>query len=97
MQGSFSPSMPGVSKAFARTATRDEMNFCGAALDYNTGRGLYSIHFMNHATWAGLNLIKGRIWPAARTLDMPGLCRFSKYFRGCCNFFQFDRAVSPFF
>ena len=28
---------------------------------------------MNQATRAGQNLIKGRIWPAGRTLDMPDL------------------------
>ena len=63
----------GVSKVFARGATCGKMNICGAAFDYNTGGGLYSIHFMNQATWARQNLIKGHIWPGGRTLDIPGL------------------------
>ena len=36
-------------------------------------RGPYSIHFMNQASQADENLIKGHIWPAGRTLDMPVL------------------------
>ena len=64
---------PGVSKVFARRAVCGEMNICGSAFDYNTGRGPYSIHFMNEAARAGQNLIKGRTWPAGRTLDMPAL------------------------
>ena len=55
------PFKPGVSKVFARRATCGKMNICGAALDYNTGSRPYSIHFMNQATWASQNLIKGRI------------------------------------
>ena len=47
------------------------MNICGAAFDYHTGLEPHSIHFMNQATRVGQNLIKGRIWPAGRTLDMP--------------------------
>ena len=58
---------PRVSKVFARMAACGEMNICGAAFDYDTGRGAYSIHFMNQATWAGQNLIEGRI--LARELD----------------------------
>ena len=64
---------PGVSKVFARRATGGEMNICGAAFDYNTSRRLHSIHFMNQAMRAGQNLIKGCIWAAGRTLDMPDL------------------------
>ena len=66
---------PGVSKVFARRATCGEMNICGAAFDYNTGRGLYSIHFTNQATRGGQNLIKGHIWPASRTLDIRPVAR----------------------
>ena len=40
---------------------------------YNTGRGPYSIHFMNRDTWAGQNLAAGHIWPTGRTLDMSAL------------------------
>ena len=63
----------GVSKFFARRATCGEMNICGAAFDYNTGHELCSIHFMNQVLRAGQNLIKGRVWPAGQTLDMPGI------------------------
>ena len=123
------------------------MNICGDAFDYNTGRGPYSIHFMNQATWASQNLIKGSIWPLGLTLDMPArwiftagmfvkdvfqwdICQFDicwtdiwwtkvkdlinhshrlarsifivyAVFQNllglCCNFFQFDHAVSTFY
>ena len=63
-----------MSKVFARRAACGGMNICGATFDYDTGHGPYSIHFMNQATWAGQNLIKGGIWPMGRTLDIPGLC-----------------------
>ena len=66
-------SRAGVSKVFASRAMRGEINICGAAFDYNTGRGPYSIHFMNQTTRASQNLIADRIWPAGRTLVMPGL------------------------
>ena len=62
-----------MSKVFARRATCGEMNICVVAFDYNTVCEPYSIHFMNQATWAGQNLIEGRIWPVGRTLDMPDL------------------------
>ena len=64
---------PGVSKVFARRATCGEMYICGAAFNHNTGHGPYSIHFINQATWAGQNLIKGRFRPLGRTFDMPAL------------------------
>ena len=38
----------------------------------NIGCRSYSIYFMNQAA-AGQDLIKGRIWPAGRTLDMPAI------------------------
>ena len=70
--------MAGVSKVFARRATWGEMDIRGAAFDYNTGHGPYSIHFMNQATRASQNLIKDHIWPAGQTLDMPRLYRLKK-------------------
>ena len=66
-------SRAGMSKVFARRATCGEMNICGAAFYDNTGRGPYSIRFINQAMWAGQNLIKDRIWPGGRTLGMTDL------------------------
>ena len=48
---------------------------------YSSGRGPYSIGYMNQDTWAEQNLIKGRIWRAGRTLDMPDL--YSIYNNSC--------------
>ena len=70
--GVFSPNT-GVSKVFARRATCGKMNILGTALSLSSGHGPYSIYFINQATRAGQNLIKGRIWPMGWTLDMPAL------------------------
>ena len=42
---------------------------------------VYSIHFMNQGTQASQNLIKGRIWPAGWTLDMPDLSNMRSNFK----------------